>query len=154
MKKLFHKKCENLLKERELEISELKNLPLTHEQLTSLNKKVKDLNYNLKQDDFNRMQDIISTGKNEKDVSKKLEQLVTRNSNIENDLNNMYLTKKSKKEELNVDTIQCFFGGLKYDDTTPTICLERYKADEDRCTVYSKKDDSTRCDVPECDFQG
>ena len=36
------------------------------------------------------------------------------------------------------------------DENLITMCLKRYKGDEDRCFLPRKKDKSTFCQIPEC----
>ena len=85
---------------------------------------------------------------NDKNADKKLNDYLNKAIKKAEDYDNMYLTKESKEGENIVDNISASFS--KEGEPKLSLCLKRYRFDEERCFPPSKKDESTQCPVSEC----
>lgn len=150
--KLFDQKCTTHHKNKaKLNRDKLKKLQVTQFLLDKLHQVSEEFEYLIKDEDIKNMDSLILEAHPE--VEKKIEAYLTKKAKQEYDQNNMYLTKKSNEGENRVDTIQSLSNNNeKYGEgeNKLTMCLKRYKGDEDRCFLPRKNDKKTFCQVPEC----
>ena len=150
--KLFDQKCTRHYKNiSKFNKDKLKKLQVTQFLLDKLVKVSDEFEYLIKDEDIKNMNSLISEGHPK--VEEKIEGYLTKKSKEDFDQNNMYLTKKSAEGENRVDTIQSLSNNNeKYgkDENKLTMCLKRYKGDEDRCFLPRKNNKKTFCIIPEC----
>ena len=150
--KMFHQKCTTHHKnKKQINRDKLKKLQVTQFLLDKLQKVSDEFEYLVEDEDIKNINALISEANPE--VESMIEGYLTKKAKEDYDQNNMYLTKKSEEGENRVDTIQSLSNNNeKYgkDENKLTMCLKRYKGDEDRCFLPRKNDKKTFCQVPEC----
>jgi hypothetical protein len=153
--KLFHQKCTDYFKtkkkDKKKSVNKLLKLNIPSHQISKLQDLAIELDYNLTDKDIEKLEALILA--NSPKVEKELQNYVKKEGKKAIDLDNMYLTKESLKDENRVDTIQSISNNnedAEEGENKLVMCLKRYKGDEDRCFPPRKRDKSTYCQVPEC----
>lgn len=153
---LFHQKCTDYFakkkkQEKEENVNKLLKLNLPSFQIKKLQEQVENLGYKVTDKDIKELENI--TNKNPPDLENKMKSFILKLGKEAQDLDNMYLTKESKKGENRVDTIQSISNNnedSKDNEEKMVLCLKRYRGDEDKCFSPKKIEKDTYCKVPEC----